>query len=139
MGTTDLKEKTAFSFFYQVEKFTVHDKFASQKPYDIATVRVQGQIQFNEYVQPIELLKDDIPNNSQVVFTGFGRLQLNGERPNHLQTFTANTIDAQTCKKTALQPIINESHLCILNKKGTGVCHVSVVFNDINLVLANLT
>lgn len=71
VGTYDLKQLTAFSFYYQVEKFEVHNEFAGQKRYDIATVRVQGQIQFNDYVQPIALLKDnDIPKFSPVLFTG---------------------------------------------------------------------
>lgn len=77
VGTYDLKKLTAFSFYYQVEKFDVHAEFAGQKKYDIAAVRVQGEIQYNDYVQPIALLKDsDIPKFSPVLFTGFGRLQV---------------------------------------------------------------
>lgn len=126
VGTDDLKHA---GLFYKSDKFFVHEEFAKQKRYDIATVRIQGEFEFNAYVQPIELLKEDIPNDSPVTFTGFGRLQLNGERPNNLQTFKAHTIDTETCKNTPLKPIINESHLCIKNKKGTGVCHVNVASN----------
>lgn len=45
VGTYNLKGLTAYSFYYQVEKFTVHDQFNKKKRYDIAAVRVQGQIQ----------------------------------------------------------------------------------------------
>lgn len=74
VGTNDV---TKGGQFYQIEKFSVHKEFAGPKRYDIATVRVQGKIEFNANVQPIELLlTDDVPDGSEVTFTGFGRLSV---------------------------------------------------------------
>lgn len=74
VGTNDLSKGGQF---YQIEKFSVHEQFAGPKRYDIATVRVQGTIEFNDHVQPIEVFKDELPNDSDVTFTGFGRLSVN--------------------------------------------------------------
>lgn len=73
MGTNDLSKGGQF---YPIEKFSVHEDFAGPKRSDIATVRVQGTIGFNDLVQPIELYLDELPNASDVSFTGFGRLSV---------------------------------------------------------------
>lgn len=75
VGTNDLSKGGQF---YQIEKFSVHKEFAGPKRYDIATVRVQGKFEFNANVQPIDMyLTDDLPNASEVTFTGYGRLWVN--------------------------------------------------------------
>lgn len=43
---------------------------------DIALIRVQGKIEYNRRVQPIEYSTDVFPDNVVALFTGFGRMEV---------------------------------------------------------------
>lgn len=64
--------------YYKVANFTTHEHYNSPIfAYDIAVVKLQEKIEFNEKVQPIELSKEETPDGVQVQLTGWGRLRVN--------------------------------------------------------------
>lgn len=74
VGTNDLKKGGKY---YKVANFTTHEHFDSPLfAHDIAVVKLQDKIEFNDKVQPIELSKEDIPDGAQVQLTGWGRLKV---------------------------------------------------------------
>lgn len=74
VGSIDLKNG---GVYYQVEKLIAHEKY-NRPPFanDIALIRVQSTIQFNENVQPIELLREEVADGAELQLTGWGRLSV---------------------------------------------------------------
>lgn len=74
VGTNDLKSGGQR---YGVEKFIRHESYNTPKfANDIAVFRVKGSIEFNEKVQPIELLKDEVPDDAPLMLTGWGAMRV---------------------------------------------------------------
>lgn len=74
VGTIDLKSGGTY---YKVEKLIAHEDYNTPAfANDIALVRVQDAIQFSEKVQPIELLRDEVPDGAELTLTGWGRLNV---------------------------------------------------------------
>lgn len=60
---------------YRPEKFFLHPKHNEPVNHnDIALVKVNGTIEFNDKVQPIELDPNRVPDNASLTLTGWGRL-----------------------------------------------------------------
>lgn len=60
---------------YSVNETILHEKFDSQwYTNNIGLVRLLTPIQFNDRVQPIQLGKDVVPENTDLVVSGFGVL-----------------------------------------------------------------
>lgn len=79
VGTND---PTKGGRFYKVAKYSVHEYYDMPRlAYDIAVVKLQRKIEFNEKVQPIELEMEEVPDGADgAKFFGWGRLQV---RPKH--------------------------------------------------------
>lgn len=74
MGTNDLAKGGKY---YKVAKLTAHEHYNNPTfAYDIAVIQLQGKIEFDDKVQPIELGKDDVPDGAIVQLTGWGRLRV---------------------------------------------------------------
>lgn len=74
VGTNDLGKGGKY---YKVEKLIAHENYNNPSfAYDIAVIRIQGKIEFNERVQPIEYSPDEVPDEADVQLTGWGRLQV---------------------------------------------------------------
>lgn len=74
VGTNDLKNGGTY---YKVEDFLVHDDHNNPMyAYDIALIRVQGTIEFNDRVQPIELSTEEIEDGEAVTLTGWGYIDV---------------------------------------------------------------
>lgn len=72
-GIHDLTKPGASS--HRVEEVKRHEHFKEEEKFnDIALMRVRDKFQFNDKVQPIKLATDDIPDDTTVEFTGWGRV-----------------------------------------------------------------
>lgn len=74
VGTNDLKEGGTY---YSVAEFNPHNEHNSPMyAYDIALVRVEGTIEFNDRVQPIDLSTEEIQDGEEVTLTGWGYINV---------------------------------------------------------------
>lgn len=75
VGSQNLNEPGTY---YKTEKYIKHEKH-NQPIYanDIAVLRVEGSIEFNDKVKPIELSSEEVPDGSDLQLTGWGRLSVN--------------------------------------------------------------
>lgn len=79
VGTNDLKNGGTY---YKVEKFIAHNEYnRPQFANDIAVIKLQNTIQFNEKVKPIELMRDEVPDGAELELTGWGRLSVSLKNP----------------------------------------------------------
>lgn len=72
VGTNDLKTGGKF---YKIEKYIAHEDhgdFVSTYYNDIAVLRVQESIEFNDKVQPIEYSPEQVAPDSLLTITGWG-------------------------------------------------------------------
>lgn len=61
--------------YYKTEKFITHESYNRPSfAYDIAVLKIQGEIEFNDKVQPIALLADEVPDGAELQLTGWGTL-----------------------------------------------------------------
>lgn len=58
---------------YRAKKIIQHEKFNGENSYDydIALIQLQRSIQFNEHVQPIQMLPDVIPERTRLLVSGW--------------------------------------------------------------------
>lgn len=76
MGTND---QWSGGKLYNIKEFIGHDKFnvsAPSKGYDVGLIKVEGPIEFNSKVQPIELSKKSVPVGEYALETGWGNVYL---------------------------------------------------------------
>uniref|UniRef100_A0A182K4P0 Peptidase S1 domain-containing protein n=1 Tax=Anopheles christyi TaxID=43041 RepID=A0A182K4P0_9DIPT len=72
LGQVELKSKTD-DLFYSIYSYTYHPEFDFEAARnDVALVRTREYIDFNRFVQPIELRKGPIPEGSIVSYTDWG-------------------------------------------------------------------
>lgn len=141
VGTNDLKSGGAY---VEVDDFIAHPQYKrSRFSYDIGLIRVQGEIQFNDKVQPIKFTRNEVCGGVFLRAFGWGRLsvsyhdndqvialpnqfnhyyQFEGELPDKLQTIQLRSLTNKVCEK-ALP--VHDSHLCTFSKFGEGICAVS--------------
>lgn len=74
VGTNNLKSGGKF---YQPEKFIAHEKYHHPSfSYDIGLILIDGEIEFNEKVQPIKYSTKFVEAGSKLRLTGWGRLSV---------------------------------------------------------------
>lgn len=101
VGTNNLKEGGTY---YKVENYIKHPKFNQPNfANDIALIRVNGSITLNTKVQSIEFSSDEVPENSTLQLTGWGRLTAHGALPQRLQVKNLLIVDSE--------PVINFNSL----------------------------
>lgn len=57
---------------YKAEKVITHEKFDGSVNYSIGLIKVQGEIEFNEKVQPIKFSPNQVPDGVSIQVTGWG-------------------------------------------------------------------
>lgn len=63
--------------YYKPEKFLMHDGYNQpQFANDIALIKLAEKLEFNELVQPIELIDRELENDVELILTGWGRLRV---------------------------------------------------------------
>lgn len=110
---------------YNVSNIIVHEKFKLPDYInDIALIRVQSPIEFNERVQPIKFSAEEVQPDTNLQTTGWGYTKTNGPRSEKLQVLYLKSISNEECQLRSAE-YIDESHLCTLSPKGEGMCSVS--------------
>ncbi|GJQ69454.1 hypothetical protein Trydic_g6563 [Trypoxylus dichotomus] len=108
---------------YRISKIVVHDSY-NYPNYDIALVQVEGEIQFSNDVQPIEIETDN-SNVEEVdcLLTGWGRKVYNGHVSEELQYVPLQTITNELCQAYWGSLYILDSEICTLVPDGgSGAC-----------------
>lgn len=74
VGTNNLKDGGTY---YKVDKFYTHEGYNRPRfANDVAVIRIQGTIEFNDRVQPIEPSSEAVQDGEEVILTGWGRIRV---------------------------------------------------------------
>ncbi|KAK2892939.1 hypothetical protein Q8A67_012927 [Cirrhinus molitorella] len=82
------------------------DRIISHKDYnpktnenDIALVKLESPLLFNECVRPVAILNSDLSPQESCTVTGWGAIRENGPRASRLQEVNVTVFEPQTCNK----------------------------------------
>lgn len=91
---------------------------------DIAVVRLNGTIEFNNVTQPIELHTQPLNAGDLVTMTGWGSPNLNWPNTELLQTQNFSVVSREEClERWENHEGVGYGHICTLSKKGEGACN----------------
>lgn len=108
---------------YPVQKLIPNDDYhALSFDYDTGLILLGKNISFNELVQPVELSKEILSGGEEVVLSGWGSTEVEGEFPNDLQFINLKVLDQETCQEQIIFPKLNDGHICTSTKTGEGAC-----------------
>ncbi|XP_017845985.1 chymotrypsin-2 [Drosophila busckii] len=91
---------------------------------DIALLKLQQNITFNALTQPIDLPVAPLQEPAEIVLTGWGAREPNGESIKQLQKLSMRFVNLADC-----MDIFNHTkslgvgHICTYSKEGAGGCH----------------
>ncbi|XP_045487434.1 chymotrypsin-2-like [Pieris rapae] len=117
---------------HKIKKLVPHEKYSKATgKNDIGVVQVKGKIQYNDNVQPIQLVKQHIRIGRKCLLTGWGKTDLKKNiYPNNLQILYFQTVSNYGCtKKLYTRPSVrpglpvNNGQLCAKHPKNQGMCH----------------
>lgn len=110
---------------YYVRSFTAHPNYQELKSSDIAVMRINGTIEYNEKTAAIPYSSEEIGGGINCTLTGWGYttpIRI-GRPPNDLQVVMLPSITNQECTERGLQP--SETEMCTYSHFGQGACGVS--------------
>ncbi|KAH8328745.1 hypothetical protein KR074_004811 [Drosophila pseudoananassae] len=121
-GTVEWQKPDAL---YTVEEHWIHCNYNSPSYYnDIALIRLNEPIVFNEYTQPAKLPTEPLANGTTLLLTGWGSTVLWGDAPDVLQKAYLTHVDHPTCQEIMFNdPMNGPCHVCTLTSGGQGACH----------------
>ncbi|KAH8382446.1 hypothetical protein KR009_003530 [Drosophila setifemur] len=110
---------------YSVEEYYVHCNYNSPNYYnDIAIIKLNESIVFNEFTQPAKLPTEPLANGSTLLLTGWGSTELWGDTPEVLQKAYLTHVDYDTCQEILSNDQMNgPCHVCTETIGGQGSCH----------------
>lgn len=110
---------------YLVKNLTVHPNYRELESSDIAVMKIDGPIKFDEKTAPIEYSDQEIGGGINCTLTGWGYTTpiRFGNPPNDLQVAVLPSITNQECKERGLKP--SETEMCTYSHFGQGACGVS--------------
>lgn len=74
VGTNDLNSGGTY---YRVQKFYTHEGYNRPRfANDVAVIRVEGTIEFNDRIKPIEPSTETVNDGDTLTLTGWGRLRV---------------------------------------------------------------
>lgn len=89
---------------------------------DLALLELTEPLVFSDKVQKIDLVEDEIPSGEEIVLSGWGLLETNGDHlPIWLQTNTVKALTTNQCRRKVLS--WSDSLLCLSHPKGAGACN----------------
>lgn len=113
---------------YKVKEAIKHEEYGdSNVTYDIAAIRVDGPIQFNDKVQPIKYSIEEVDAGKNLQVSGWGLTETDGEVPDNLQVLNVTAITNKECGKR-VSTTVHKSILCTSSPVGQGICRVSWIF-----------
>ncbi|GJQ69452.1 hypothetical protein Trydic_g6561 [Trypoxylus dichotomus] len=89
---------------------------------DVAVLELENELEFSEFIQPIELERQLIGEVDCVV-SGWGRLCVWGSLPDKLQFIPLKTISLEACQARWSASQVLEDEICTLTVRGEGVCN----------------
>lgn len=102
---------------------------------DIALLKLDKPLIFDVSVQPIDLAIEEVPVDSPVIISGWGRTSTSGPLPDHLKYNTLTALSQEDCaEKTGFD---SKGLICLSHSRGNGACNVSSL-NDGNEEKLNL-
>ncbi|XP_058797811.1 chymotrypsin-2-like [Phymastichus coffea] len=112
---------------YHSEYITYHENFTlTDVENDIALIRVDKDIKFNDKVQPIAL-PDPVETykvGDSAKLSGWGHTKVHGQVPNKLQEIDLNIYGQDKCRQELWYLAqITDSHICTKTKFGEGACN----------------
>ncbi|XP_036325092.1 trypsin-2-like [Rhagoletis pomonella] len=91
---------------------------------DIAVVRLNATIQFNNVTQPIEMYTNTLKAGDQVTMTGWGSPKLNWPNTDVLQIQNFTIISRQEClQRWDNHEGVGYGHICTFTRSGEGACN----------------
>ncbi|XP_030376378.1 chymotrypsin-2 [Scaptodrosophila lebanonensis] len=110
---------------YFVEEYWVHCNYNSPDyNNDIAVIRLNDSIVWNDYTKPIALPTEPLANNTKVLLTGWGSTEYMGDTPDVLQQASLTYVNYTVCQEEMGGDIRNGvGHMCTLTHEGQGACH----------------
>jgi len=99
-GETDRTKNEGTEAEYQVEGLWMHPSYNAQRRLnnDIAVLKVNRDIAFNKYVQPVCLPNKVVSTGySKCFITGFGKIKHPGNMHTHLQKAHMPPVDSKVC------------------------------------------
>ncbi|XP_017069085.1 trypsin delta [Drosophila eugracilis] len=95
-----------------VRKFIIHPNYRKlNNDYDAAILILDGEFEFNEAVQPIELAKERPEHDTPVTVTGWGTTTEDGYLSDVLQEVSVNMVENTQCK-SAYSIMLTSRMLC---------------------------
>lgn len=110
---------------HQVVKALYHDGFDMQHMLnDIALLKVQPPIRYNNKVQPIALASNVIGADIKLTLSGWGLTRYPGNPSDMLKCIELRSITTADCDKLQPNdaPPITQKQLCTFNRVGEGSC-----------------
>ncbi|BFF92781.1 chymotrypsin-2 [Drosophila madeirensis] len=110
---------------YFVEEYWVHCNYNfPEYSNDIALLKLNDSIVFNEVTQPVALPTEPLANGTELLLTGWGSTVLWGDTPDVLQKASLTYVDYPTCQQImGNDPMNAHCHVCTLTTGGQGACH----------------
>ena len=119
---------------YRIVERIKHDGFKVPSKYnDIALVKIDGPVQFNNYIRPACLPQSRTIETKHVIASGWGRLNYNSEVSEHLQKVVLEIFTQRECNQSysnegrqLRRGIDDETQLCAGSHiDGKDTCQVS--------------
>uniref|UniRef100_A0A182K5W0 Peptidase S1 domain-containing protein n=1 Tax=Anopheles christyi TaxID=43041 RepID=A0A182K5W0_9DIPT len=85
--------------------------------HDIAVMEMKEQFSFDKYIQPIELMEEEVPLGSEVVISGYGRVGSNQPTSTALLYTSMFVVEDENCNT------IGEGLMCIDKEGNFGACN----------------
>jgi len=124
-GAHDVKtQKYGNPKTYKVAQIIMHENYKQGggfTPNDIALLKLTEEVQYNDYVQPIQLATSESDSSfDECVVSGWGRMKVGGsfKNPNVLQEAATSIISIKKCKQY-WGSYVHESVVCIWNGRAT--------------------
>lgn len=112
-------DRFADGLVYKVTEIVIHEKYGNFLN-DIALLRLEKPLIFSVSIQPIALMTEEVPVNSKLLVSGWGRLDNFGDVPRYLQWVTLTGISQEQCANEI--GYNEESLLCLKHPEGEGAC-----------------
>uniref|UniRef100_A0A182NLY0 Peptidase S1 domain-containing protein n=1 Tax=Anopheles dirus TaxID=7168 RepID=A0A182NLY0_9DIPT len=100
---------------FKVRAVHSHEEYGSFQN-DIALLEMKERFQFDEYIQPIELMDEELPPGTEVVISGYGRVGSTFPASPKLLYTTMYVVEDEDCNG------IGEGLICIDKKGSYGAC-----------------
>lgn len=127
----DDDDKIALQF--NISKVFLHPYYDSiSRTNDIALIKIDGRIEFNDYIRPACLPQINAKIEKALIIAGWGYTVYRETPKNYLQKIRQNFVPNEACEKfynTRLFTLDNKSHLCAgTDKDEPDACQVLLSF-----------